>query len=141
MAVLGALVLARRWLGLNAEEAVTISFLTLAYAQLWHVFNMRERGTPLFYNEITQNRYVWAALGLCTGMILAAVYVPGLAAVLQVTPPDLAGWSLIVGMSLLPLLVGQALLRGAIQQGQFRCSFAFSFGSTNDQDDSRSKKP
>jgi len=106
-AVLAAMVLARQWLGRSPAEAVTISFLTLAFAQLWHVFNMREPGTSLWRNEITRNGYVWGAVALCTALILGAVYVPGLAAVLQVHPPDPAGWILVAGMSLVPLLVGQ----------------------------------
>jgi Ca2+-transporting ATPase len=110
-AVLGALVLARQGLGLEPAEAVTHSFLTLAFAQLWHVFNMREPGTHPFRNEITRNRYIWGALGLCTALILTVLYVPALAAVLKVHPPDLRGWGLIAGMSLVPLLVGQTIPR------------------------------
>ena len=88
---------------------MTVSFLTLAFAQLWHVFNMRERGSYLLRNEITRNRYVWGALLLCIGLILIAVYVPGLSTVLRVTDPGLSGWSLIVGASLFPLAVGQSV--------------------------------
>ena len=40
-AVLGAFALALNWLQVDVDRAVTISFLTLAMAQLWHVFDMR----------------------------------------------------------------------------------------------------
>ena len=36
----GALALSRLWLGLDERAAVTVTFLTVAFAQLWHVFNM-----------------------------------------------------------------------------------------------------
>ena len=89
---------------------MTISVLTLAMAQLWHVFNMRARGTSPFDNAIVRNPFVWGALLLCSGLLLGAVYLPGLRLVLSTTDPGLKGWLLAGGMSVLPLLVGQAKL-------------------------------
>jgi Ca2+-transporting ATPase len=107
VAVLGVLALALAGLGMQQERAVTISFLTLASAQLWHVFNMRDRGTGVLNNEVVRNPWVWGALALCTVLLLAAVYVPGLNRLLKVEDPGLAGWGLVLGASLLPWLVGQ----------------------------------
>ncbi len=109
VAVLGALSLSINWLNLNRETAVTVSFLTLAFAQLWHVFNMRDRGSSFVSNDITRNRYVWGALALCSGLLLAAVYLPGLASVLKVVDPGTKGWLLVGVMSLLPWAVGQGV--------------------------------
>jgi Ca2+-transporting ATPase len=109
IAVLGALMIALHGLSFVREKAMTISFLTLAFAQLWHVFNMREQESRVFSNEITRNRYVWGALVLCIGLILVAVYMPGLAMVLKVVDPGINGWSLIIAASLLPLVVGQSI--------------------------------
>jgi P-type Ca2+ transporter type 2C len=106
-AVLGALALALKWLGMAREQAVTVSFLTLAFAQLWHVFNMRDRESNLLRNEITRNPYVWGALSLCILLLLLAVYLPGLSDVLKVVDPGLSGWALVAVMSLLPLVLGQ----------------------------------
>jgi len=88
---------------------MTVSFLTLAFAQLWHVFNMRDQGSHLLRNETTRNRYIWGALLLCIGLIVVAVYVPGLATILKVTDPRLSGWLLILAARLFPLLVGQSI--------------------------------
>jgi Ca2+-transporting ATPase len=107
VATLGALVVARSWLMLPEREAVTISFLTLAFAQLWHVFNMRGPNSSALLNVVTANPFVWAALALCTALLLGAVYVPPIADLLKVVPPDGQGWSVALGMSLLPLFVGQ----------------------------------
>lgn len=109
VAVLGALALAFTWLGMEKERAVTVSFLTLAFAQLWHVFNLRDRGSDFLRNDITRNRLVWGALALCAGLLLAAVYLPGLALVLRVVDPGTSGWILIVVMSLIPWAIGQSL--------------------------------
>lgn len=111
LSVFGALLLAFNWLGMSTKRAVTVSFLTLAFAQLWHVFNMRERGSSFLRNDITGNSFVWGALVLCTGLLLAAVYVPGLAAVLKVADPGARGWAVVIGMSLTPWAIGQILKR------------------------------
>ncbi len=108
-AVLGILAYALLGLELEENEAVTLSFLTLAFAQLWHVFNMRDRGSGWLRNDITRNRYVWGALVLCTGLLLAAVYWPGLAGLLDVEDPGPRGWALVGAVSLVPYLIGQAL--------------------------------
>jgi hypothetical protein len=94
-----------------AAPAVTVSFLTLAFAQLWHVFNMQAPGAALLRNTIVRNPYVWGALGLCTGLLLAAIYLPRLAAVLRLVAPGTAGWLLVLAMSVIPVLLGPALRR------------------------------
>jgi len=112
-AVLGALAFALRVLGASHHEAVTISFLTLAFGQLWHVFDMRDVRAPIFRNAITRNPWVWAALALCSGLLLAALYVPPLAALLEVVAPTRAGWCVIAAASVAPTALAQvaAVLR------------------------------
>ena len=105
--VLGAMALALKWLKMPQGHAVTISFLTLAFSQLWHVFNMRDRGSKFMNNAITRNAFVWGALVLCTGLLLAAVYMPGLSHVMKVVNPGVKGWTLVAVMSLVPFFVGQ----------------------------------
>jgi Ca2+-transporting ATPase len=109
LAVLGSLGLALLWLKLGQRQAVTISFLTLAFAQLWHVFNMREPGSRFLRNDIVRNPYVWGALALCAFTMVAAVHTPGVSRVLGVTNPGLNGWALVLVMSLIPLAAGQSV--------------------------------
>jgi Ca2+-transporting ATPase len=109
LSVLGAFAAALVWLEMEAALAVTISFLTLALGQLWHVFNMRDSESSVLFNDVTRNVYVWGALALCVALLLAAVYVPGLADVLELVRPDARGWALVLGASLLPLMLAQAL--------------------------------
>jgi Ca2+-transporting ATPase len=111
VAVLGALALAQRWLDMSLEKAITVSFLTLAFAQLWHVFNMRDRDSGVLRNEVTRNPFVWGALALCAGLLVGAVYLPVLANVLRVVNPGLRGWGLVIVLSFVPLLIGQILKR------------------------------
>lgn len=107
--VLTAFILALHRYGMSTQKAVTVGFLTLAFSQLWHVFNMRSLGTGIIRNEVTSNPFIWGALGLCVGLLTGAVYLPFLARVLETTPPGLTGWNLTIVFSLIPLLLGQLL--------------------------------
>jgi Ca2+-transporting ATPase len=93
-------------------QAVTVSFLTLAFAQLGHVLNMRGPRAGLLDNEITRNPFVWGALVLCTLLLVAVVHLPALAAVLSLEPPGTQGWLLVAGFATLPVLVGPLLQGG-----------------------------
>jgi Ca2+-transporting ATPase len=108
--VLGAFLIGNNWMDVSAEGAVTMSFLTLALSQLWHVFNMREESSKIFNNSITKNRWVWGAIVLCLGLLLSAIYVPILSDALSLIPPSLPMWGVILSMSFIPLIAGQVLL-------------------------------
>jgi P-type Ca2+ transporter type 2C len=105
-ATFGALALAHFALGLDERAAVTVSFLTLAFAQLWHAFNMRDAQSGLFRNEVTRNPWLWAAIGVCTVLLASAAHVPSLAHILHLTSPSIEMWTLIAAMSLIPLFLG-----------------------------------
>jgi Ca2+-transporting ATPase len=109
-ATFGALALARLWLELDERAAVTVTFLTLAFAQLWHVSNMRRPGSSLLDNEITRNAWIWAALLLCVGMLVTAAYVPSLAHMLHLLAPDFIMCGIILVMSLVPIGIGAIAL-------------------------------
>lgn len=107
--VLATFALVLRWPVVDPGLAVTTSFLTLAFSRLLHVFNMRDVDSGLIANEITRNPYIWGALALCTGLLLLAVYVPGLAAILNMADPGVKGWLVIIPASLTPLALIQIL--------------------------------
>jgi Ca2+-transporting ATPase len=95
-------------LGYGVDRAITVAFLTLAFAQVLHVFNMRDRGTPFLRNEITRSPWVWGAVALCAVLLLAAVYVDPLSRVLRLPPPDGRGWVVILLAAGLTWVAGQA---------------------------------
>jgi len=107
LSVLGSLFIALEYLQYPPHAAITVSFLTLAMAQLWHVFNMRSDDSHFINNTINRNPYIWIALVLCVGLLLMAVYIPEMARVLQIVPPDFYGWVTVLVMSLLPFGLGQ----------------------------------
>lgn len=118
-ATLGAFAVALYAWERSTSEAVTITFVTLALAQVWNVFNMRSPDSGLFANDVTRNRYVWGAIPLCITLTIVPVLVPGLSDIMGLESLDLAGWTLAVGASLMPLVTGQAAV---FLYGQFVAS-------------------
>lgn len=126
-AVLAAFGLALFVFELSPKGAVTVSFLTLALTQTFHVFNMRRPEGSVVRNEVTRNPLVWLAVATCVGLLLLAVYVPALAGALSIVPPTAAGWLLVLAMSVLPVLAIQGGMivrraRGAADSGSHRPS-------------------
>ena len=107
VAVLAGLAISILVFEFDVKRAVTVSFLILAGAQLGHVFNMVSPRSGFFSNEVTRNPFIWAAVVLCMGLLLAAVYVPILSEVLGTTEPGPRGWMLVLTLSFAPVVVGQ----------------------------------
>lgn len=108
-AVLGAFTYAIQVLELGTKEAVTVSFLSLAFARFLHVFNMRSRSSGILRNDIVRNVYVWAALAFCTLLVLGSMAVPVLSNLLRLSDPGWRGWVLIGLAAVIPLLAGQSI--------------------------------
>ena len=53
-----------------------IAFFSLAFTQLFHVFDMREANEHTFINQVTRNKYVWFALLFCITALFAAYFIP-----------------------------------------------------------------
>ena len=105
----GALAAARLWLNLDGAKVVTVTFLTLAFAQLWHTFNTRHPQSRLLRNEVTRNPWLWGALLLCTALLAVPPYLAPMAELLQLSPPTLTMWAIILALSAAPLVVTQAI--------------------------------
>lgn len=104
---LGAFILAHTVFALGEQEALSVSFLTLAAAQLLHVFNMRASGSNALINDVSRNPFVWGALALCCVLVGATLWVPSLSDLLMISSPGPTGWMLVAGGSITPLILGQ----------------------------------
>lgn len=124
-AVLAGLAISMLVFEMNVKRAVTVSFLILAGAQLGHVFNMVSPRSGFVFNEVTRNPWIWAAVVLCIGLLIAAVYVPILSEVLGTEEPGKEGWLLVLTLSFAPVLVGQGLRA----VGQIRRKYGRQLGS------------
>ncbi|NNL74500.1 MAG: cation-transporting P-type ATPase, partial [Silicimonas sp.] len=92
--------------------------VTLALAQLWNVFNVRDRDSHLIRNEVTRNPYIWGAIVLCLALIGFALWFQPLADLLGLPDPGRGGLILAGCASLVPLAMGQAwiAIAGAAQR-------------------------
>jgi Ca2+-transporting ATPase len=101
-------------MSLSGERAVTITFLILAFARTWHVFNMRDAKSNVIFNDVTRNPFVWGAVILSIVLLVFAVYFPPLSRVLTMVAPTSFQWLFILGMSFIPLVVVQVLKQGTL---------------------------
>ncbi|MCG8458289.1 MAG: HAD-IC family P-type ATPase, partial [Holophagales bacterium] len=95
--------------GFPEERARTLAFMTLALSQLFHVFNARSPLPVLGGRRLFTNRWVWAAVALSLSLQLAVVYLPPLAALLEVQALSAEDWVVVLLASTLPLFVGQGV--------------------------------
>ena len=108
-ATLGTLLVGQYWLGATGAVLTSMCFHTLALAQLWHVFNMRNWRQGLWSSAVTRNGYVWGALALSIAILAAANLIPQAAGPLQLVPLPPSAWAAVVGMSLLPNVFNEAI--------------------------------
>ena len=101
-----------RWYGATGKglaHAVTICFMTLALAQVFHAFNARSQTRSAFTARLFTNGWLWGATLICILLQLAAVYVPLLRRVLHTVPLSGADWGLIAAGSLMPVVVVESV--------------------------------
>jgi Ca2+-transporting ATPase len=106
--------------GLTRDEsdpryAMTLAFMTLAFAQTFHLVNARRSGPAVVRGQAFSNRWAFGAVGLVTVLQIASVHVPALAGVLGTQPLSGTDWLLVLLLALVPAVVGQGvkLMRGA----------------------------
>jgi Ca2+-transporting ATPase len=84
-----------------------IAFITLAFAQLFHVFNMSSFHSKLFINEITKNKFVWFAIIICSSLMVLIYVLPQARLVLDLVELPFQVWMVSILASLIPLAVVQ----------------------------------
>ena len=100
--------IAMRWYGTEGaglRHAVTVAFMTLALAEVFHAFNARSQTRSAFTSGLFTNRWLWGATALCLLLQLAAVTVPALREVLRTVWLAPCDWALVAACSLAPVAV------------------------------------
>jgi Ca2+-transporting ATPase len=90
-------------------DAKTVAFMTLAFAQTFHLGNARSTEAVLKPARVVANRYALGAVVLSLGLQLVAMYVEPLARILHVTVLDVQAWGVVLALAVIPAVVGQAL--------------------------------
>jgi P-type Ca2+ transporter type 2C len=90
------------------RQAQTIAFMTLAFAQLFHLGNARSE-EPLAGWTHLSNPYALGAVAMSIALQLLAIYVPPLARVLGVESMDARSWLIVISCAAVPAVVGQGI--------------------------------
>lgn len=108
MVTLVAFAVGMHWHGTEDEDlrrASTMAFMTLALAQVVHVFDSRSEKRSAFTARLFTNGWLWGAVAVCLILQALAVYVPVLQRVLRTVPPTPAEWAVIALCAVAPLVV------------------------------------
>lgn len=84
-----------------------VAFITLIFAQLFHVFNMSSLQSKMLVNDITKNKFVWLALLVCIGLFALVYVFPIVRLALHLELLPMRVWLVCIVASLLPLIVVQ----------------------------------
>jgi P-type Ca2+ transporter type 2C len=106
---LAALIWARRH---APDDMMTMVFMTLALAQIFHLGNARSSGPVLRFATATANPAAIAAVVLSVALQLVAVSVEPIASILRVAPLGLREWTVVLALSITPAVAGQVLKEG-----------------------------
>ena len=101
----------RHFLHYSSVICNNIAFLSLTFAQLWHVFNLSSAKLSFIANEVTRNKFMWAALLLCNLIVATFYWIRPLKAILGIQDLDLTVWSIIIIISIMPVILIQILKR------------------------------
>lgn len=91
----------------GAVHLNNMAFLTLALAQLFHVFNMASRTSGFIKNEITRNPFIWMALGICALLLIIVFQFRGLGSILGLETLEFVHWGICIASALFPVVVVQ----------------------------------
>lgn len=95
----------------GARSATTLSFMTLALAQIFHLGNARGTSPVTSVRRGLANPFALGAVAVTIALQLLAVSYAPLAGVLGLRPLAISEWGVVVLLAIIPAVIGQ-LLRG-----------------------------
>ncbi len=107
LSVMAAVFYCKLYITQDNQTSSNVAFITLAFAQLFHVFNMSSLQSGLLNNEITRNKFVWFAFIICAGCMALVFAVPQIRLVLNLAVLSQQVWVVSLLAALLPLLLIQ----------------------------------
>lgn len=107
LSVAVAVIYCKHYISTDDKLANNVAFITLAFAQLFHVFNMSAFDSKIFINDITKNKYVWLAVVICTGFMILVFLLPQMRLVLGLDFLSTKIWIVSILASLIPLVLIQ----------------------------------
>jgi Ca2+-transporting ATPase len=93
--------------GGDQGRARSLAFLTLAFAQIFHLGNARSELPVTAPGRALSNQFAVSAVVLTVGLQLVAALLSPLAGILRIEPLGLSDWAVVAVLSLVPALLGQ----------------------------------
>lgn len=107
IAVVLAVIYCEQAISTDSKIANNVAFITLAFAQLFHVFNMASANSNFIVNDITKNKFVWMALIICIMLIVLVYTFPQMRFVLGLELLATKVWIVSILAGLIPLVLVQ----------------------------------
>ena len=104
VSVILAVVYCREFITQDHKILNNVAFITLSFAQLFHVFNMASTKSKFLVNEITTNHFVWYAIIISSGLMALVYVVPQISSVLGLEILPINVWIVSLVASLIPLI-------------------------------------
>jgi Ca2+-transporting ATPase len=104
LTVIAAVIYCTHYITSDARLTNNVAFVTLTFAQLFHVFNMTSGRSNLLVNEITRNKFIWLALVICTGLLLVVFASQEMRLVLKLTILPVKIWMVCIIAGGIPTL-------------------------------------
>ncbi len=109
--LIGTLGLMAYYLGIRRGAPVamarTMAFATLAFSQLFHSQNARS-GQSIFRIGLFSNKYLILAFLASASLQLVVLLIPAIQPIFGVVPLDILHWDLVIGLSIAPVVFGEA---------------------------------
>ncbi len=86
------------WRFVNSEKGMTMAFLALSMAEVFHSFNMRSRHGSIFTIK-KQNVVLWGSAALATALTAAVIYIPFMATLFDFASISFAEYMISVGIA------------------------------------------
>jgi Ca2+-transporting ATPase len=94
--------------GYDIDTARTIAFATMAFGQLFHVFNVRKKHTFGLDKSILKNPFLISALVISSLLMLLVIYLPFFNEVMYTKPLDAYKWWVILLSASIPTVLIQS---------------------------------
>jgi P-type Ca2+ transporter type 2C len=101
--------LRHNWQGVDVQSAETMAFVTLSLCELFRAYTVRSERVSVFKQGVFSNKYMQYAVGFSILLLVLVVSVPFLQPIFNTHFPSLKEWVVIVGFSLLPAILEEAL--------------------------------
>ena len=87
------------WEAVNSPDGMTMAFLTLSMAEIFHAFNMRAQRKSVFSLN-GQNAVLWASMLASLVLTAAVIYLPGISDAFGFTHISMAEYTVALGLAL-----------------------------------------